>query len=261
MLFLFIIKLFFFLGYYSSNENVPEFSSSGRYYEFKTKRSISRKIRDSSNNKFVFYRNLKVLDCKMIVIENRLDTIYKTLNIDEVTAIHYYTTTSAYKDLNSELRRCNGDNSKLSDFNKAYSDYLSSGLKKIPSKFSGRLYRGTSLSDTILYKYKDSFIHGKIITEWAFTSTSEEVDVVRFQYFTKLPHELPVIFIINAVGSKGSPISRFSAYGKAFKKPNEKSENEVLFVNGSKFKVINYLEKSTIRGHRFIEIEMMEIPD
>lgn len=207
----------------------------------------------------LFYGNPQVRCSKELVIAKDISSIYPELTIDELTAIHFYTSKYAYKELNQSLRKLKGRIRKMTCFNQVYFSLLQSGLKKVPNKFAGKLYRGTSLSDTLLRKYKNALLKKKVVREWAFTSSNISSDVRRFQYFSKTDVQVPVLFIINAIGCNGAEIGLISAYGKNFIPQNEKVEQEVLFRSGTCFKVIGYQERLTSLGHMFVEIEMTEI--
>jgi len=206
-----------------------------------------------------FIKDSEIKKIKRKLIKFHIDTLYKQLNIDELAAIHYYTSFKSYGDLNTSLRSVKGKFLKLSRFNRDYHRLLNSGLSKIPDAFKGELYRGTSLSLSILEKYKNALIENTLITEWGFTSTSENNDVINFQYFTKEDDEIPVLFLIEALGKAGKRINKISAYGPNFIGSDKKPEYEVLFRDGAIFKIKSYEIKQTVRGHLYVEIAIREV--
>lgn len=108
---------------------------------------------------------------------------------------------------------------------------MNSGLDKLNS-YKGTVYRGADLTDEIFEKYKNSLKTGKVIVEESYLSTSREEGSA----FTK-----NTFYIIKSKnGKQVENISKFM------------SEKEVLFKEGSKFKVNKIYTKN---GKNIIEMD------
>lgn len=146
------------------------------------------------------------------------------LNEEELSALKYYSD-SGYGCLNSYLRSSDNRDENI--------DYmiqvLNRGLDKLPS-YQGVVKRGASLPESI----RESHAVGAVLEYDAFTSTS-----------TNSGFSGADMFIIQS--QSGKPIMGFSAH---------RSENEVLFKSGTKFKVLDRTEKDGV----FYYI-MAEVPD
>jgi len=207
-----------------------------------------------------FFANSKVITSKNRILNKRLDKVYTQLSVEEITAIHHYTT-GAYKDFNAALRAANGNIYALDEFNRAFYEILQSGMQKMPSKFSGQLYRGTSLSEQALLKYKNAFNNGSELVEYAYTSTSQKTNVIEFfQSLAKQEGEVNVVMQFNAKGIKAVDVNNISRYGPNFNELGGQLQDEVLFMSGAKFKVTGYEELTDAVSGKYIEITFTEIP-
>lgn len=146
------------------------------------------------------------------------------LSEEELSALKFYSN-SGYGCLNSYLRSTDHRDENI--------DYMiqvmNSGLDKLPS-YQGVVKRGASLPDSI----REAHSVGTVLEYDAFTSTS-----------TNHGFSGKDMFIIQS--QSGKPIMGFSSH---------RSENEVLFKSGTKFKILDKTEKDGI--HYYI---MAEVPD
>ena len=210
----------------------------------------------------IFLADSKVITSRNRILGKGLDKIYTQLSVEELTAIHHYTT-GAYKDFNNALRTANGNISALDDFNRGFYEILQSGMQKMPNKFSGQLYRGTSLSDELLLKYKNAFQNNTTVTEYAFTSTNKQFDpklITKFQNLAKEKGESNVIMYFNAKGKNAVDIDNISRYGKNFIELGGDLQEEALFMSGTKFKVTGFDEAISNEGVKYFKIIFTEIP-
>ncbi|GEM_PF-1578321 len=207
-----------------------------------------------------FFANAKVITSKNRILNKGLEKVYTQLSVEEITAIHHYTT-GAYRDFNAALRAANGNISALDEFNRAFYEILQSGMQKMPNKFNGQLYRGTSLSEEALLKYKNAFQNKTGVTEYSYTSTSQGTDVYKkFQNLTKQEGDMPVLIFVNAKGKYGVDIDGISRYGKNFTELGGDLQSEVLYMSGAKFKVTEYVEDISTEGQKYVKMVWEEIP-
>ncbi|KAF5038786.1 ADP-ribosyltransferase exoenzyme [anaerobic digester metagenome] len=207
-----------------------------------------------------FFANSNVITSKNRILNKGLDKVYTQLSIEEITAIHHYTT-GAYKEFNAALRAVNGNISALNEFNRAFYVILQSGMQKMPTKFTGHLYRGTSLSEEALMKYNNAFKNKTSVTEYSYTSTSQGTDVYeKFQNLTKQEGDMPVLIFVNAKGKYGVDIDGISRYGRNFTELGGDLQREVLYMSGAKFKVTEYVEDVSAEGQKYIKMVWEEIP-
>jgi len=148
--------------------------------------------------------------------------LFKNLSEAEIVAVWGYTT-SDYGMLNSALR--SKDPNKVAEV-QAYIKAASSGLAKMPG-WEGESFRGTSLPEEVLAKYKP----GEVITEEAFTSSAATRDA-KFDGNTE--------FVIQ--GKTGRDVSGVSEYA---------DEKEILFAPGTKFEVTS---KEVVNGKTVIKL-------
>ncbi len=148
--------------------------------------------------------------------------------IEDLIALRGYTSDD-YRDLNTALRTKKPEDLARLD---SYLKTAASGLNQLPP-YQGQVYRGTTLSDEVLAKYKA----GEVVTEDAFTSTSASSQ-------SQFPGN--VNFVIQS--TKGRDISFLSEL------PHEK---EILFGPGTKFKVLR-VDKDPTTGKSIIY--MTEVP-
>lgn len=133
-----------------------------------------------------------------------------------------------YRDVNFYLR--NGRKPK-EEFFERYIKVMNGGLDKL-EKYEGTVYRGADLSPEVINIYKKALETGKSIKENNYLSTSR-IENGAFNKNTKYK-------IISKNGKKIEELSYF---------PNEK---EVLFKEGTKFRVTNISEED---GKTLIEME------
>ena len=154
---------------------------------------------------------------------------YPNIPNTEKAAIYHYTKGdgAAFRRLNNQLRK-----GKLNEFNEAFSELLSKGLKKLPTT-TEPVYRSIRVNKTNLNKYL-SFANNKATTIFdGFTSTSLEkqpaLDMEKKRRLAR-SNETDVLFVIR--GKSGHAIENLSQFGGRFEgKPNQK---EVLFDKGLK---------------------------
>lgn len=144
-----------------------------------------------------------------------------------ITGIFGYTT-SRYREMNQHLR-AGGDweNPKTDD------EYLIAaavhGLKQLPN-YKGTTYRGTNLRPEILDQYRE----GMTVQERAFTSTAAD-ESSAFGGNT----------IMTIRAKRGKSIGKMSEY---------EHEKEVLFIPGTKFKVVKRRDDPGL-GKTYLELE------
>lgn len=142
--------------------------------------------------------------------------LHPSVNTEEIATLKYYTV-DLYGDLNRYLRKkLNGD-----EFLDTAIKVINNGLNKLES-FDGIVYRGISIDITSVQKYFDAFKTGKSVIEPAFTSTSKN-PAKAFDGNAK--------FMIKS--KNGKSVKDFSEYDE---------EDEVLFKNDSKFKILDIQE-------------------
>lgn len=166
------------------------------------------------------------------VSHKRLD--HPTINEHEAASIHYYTT-SKYHEINKYLRQRAGiqEGDTFSDPEKQFftevENSLSNALDKIKTKYNGVVYRGVNrLNEKQLARY----VVGEEVVEPFFKSSS---------YDPSKAFSGEVTFKINS--KNGKKIESLS---------NIPSEKEVLFKSGTRYKVLEKIEKY---GTTFIELQ------
>lgn len=167
-----------------------------------------------------------------------LQSKYPEIPNTEKAAIFHYTQgdTSAYRQLNNQLRR-----GKLSEFNQAFSELLSSGLEKLPT-IEATVYRSVRLNKTRLREWCDFADSKSDVTFAGFTSTSldrKSVEDFAASHLGRKKNETDVLIVIN--GKSGHRIEDFSQFGGRFSgRPNQR---EVLFDKGLKVRFLRVKEK------------------
>lgn len=142
----------------------------------------------------------------------------------ELAAVQLYTG-GTYDPINRYLRGQDSQNYYNLDQDelKAITHLSSSGLLQLPS-YSKTVYRGTDLTPNILARYEA----GKTVTEAAFISTSKDQS-------TAWGGDTHYIIHPKKQSSKSADVEPFS---------NHKSEAEVLYPPGTKFKVLKKIVNS-----------------
>jgi hypothetical protein len=156
----------------------------------------------------------------------------KELMLRESALIYWYSA-EGYEEINSKLREGKKH---------PYETMLNHALLKLPA-FDGVVYRGVNMYKKDLQRYIDAFNNrgGEIITEPAFTSTSENKSIAKGFYKS----DIPIRVLFKIFSKKGRIITNISKMS---------DEKEVLFCSKSQFKVLNITEKEGIH-----EITMEEI--
>lgn len=144
------------------------------------------------------------------------------MNQEEITALKYYSD-SGYGCMNSYLRTDDNRDENIDYMIKV----LNRGLDKLPS-YQGIVKRGASLPESI----REAHGVGAVIEYDAFTSTS-----------TNSGFSGEDMFIIQS--QTGKPIMGFSQH---------RSENEVLFKSGTKFKVLEKREENGVYHYILAEV-------
>ncbi|AWK03308.1 hypothetical protein HYN56_03360 [Flavobacterium crocinum] len=142
------------------------------------------------------------------------------LNEFEKTIIYHYTD-YGYDYLNKILR----DGGSMPEFGR----YLNSSLNKLES-FKALCYRAIICNRSDLQKYYDAFANGSVVVEKSFWSCSKS-KLIAWMF-----SESPLFIIISKRGKDIEKISKFGGVGA-------QNEKEVLFMSGSKFKVLEIEEK------------------
>ncbi|MDO4763847.1 MAG: ADP-ribosyltransferase [Flavobacteriaceae bacterium] len=158
---------------------------------------------------------------------NKAIEINKKIRPAEALSMNEYTG-SFYRKINPYLR--GGRIPPNTDFDKCIK-VINSGLDKLKT-YKGMVFRGADLSPEAINDYKKALETGKTIIEKYYFSTSSEEE----KSFTKNTKYR----VLSKRGKMIEEISQFS------------SEKEVLFKEGSKFKVKNIKEE---KGITFIDME------
>jgi SPP1 gp7 family putative phage head morphogenesis protein len=211
------------------------FPDTHPYYDVKApkvKKAIAKEALDVSvkDNYKTLSTNPEYVNYKKDLVKKGFDLTHPELNQDEATTIYGYSN-SSYHNINAFLRQTG----KVFDdvqtkYLQAFNQVLNTALDKIKTPFKGVVYRGTGLTEKQLAKY----VKGKTITEFGFTSTSYSRDEA-FAGNT--------IFIIKS--KSGKLIAEISGH---------KTEQEVLFKSGTKFKVIDVTQEG---GKTIIEMNQL----
>lgn len=186
----------------------------------------------------VLHKN-KVFSNSVRNLDDEFKNEYPDIDPEKVSSVRLYTR-AYYEDINRFNRGLPIDFDKKAGFTKEYYESLTrtinKGLDEMPNKFKGTVYRGTHINDSsILSSYKDAFEKGHPHIEKSFLSTS---------YDESEAFGGNVSFSIKS--KTGTNVENLSA---------SKSEKEILFKAGQKFKVTNYKEYE----EGIIHIEMEEI--
>lgn len=166
---------------------------------------------------------------------------YPDIPNTEVAAIYHYTRGDlpAYRQLNNQLRK-----GQLSEFNEAFSELISLGLKKLPTT-TKTVYRTIRLNKTRLREWVKCSERKDIKQFPSFISSSSKQSVIsEFLQHRKEPknNETDVLLIIK--GKTGHSIEQLSQFsGRIDKLPNQ---HEVLFDKGTQFKFTQYEQRGTI---------------
>lgn len=163
--------------------------------------------------------------------------VINNLTEDEAHAIYSYTVRLYY--VNQDLRKDHPSESAL-----VFAKVLDQGLNKLP-KYKGVVYRNI----WPFAGYKERYKKGALVTEKAFTSTSQA-----FGDGPMMSPKEPIRFIIESLS--GRNISAFSAYWKR--------ETEILFKTNTNFFVSDVLTVNNFKNHQGealsgLEIHMKEI--
>ena len=157
-----------------------------------------------------------------------LSTLYPDIQNTELAALHHYTQQGGnYRQLNKQL-----DKGDLTDFNKASASLMAKALEGLP-KYRGTVYRGAIMKRKDyerLYAGKDEVKHA------IFTSSTKTPAVAyRFANYRVLKKtEVRVLFEIQS--KNGRDISDISEFNGKFAPEDQR---EVLFTNGTKFKIVS----------------------
>ena len=143
------------------------------------------------------------------------------LNEFEKTIIYHYTD-YGNDSLNEKLR----NDYKMPEFGR----YLNHSLNKLPS-YKLLCYRAVPYNRSNLQKYYDAYEDGSVIVEKSFWSCSKSRLIA--QMFCSSP-----LFII--ISKRGKDIEKISKFGGTW----AQNEQEVLFMFGSKFRVLEIEEKA-----------------
>lgn len=157
-----------------------------------------------------------------------LSKLYPDIENTELAALHHYTKQGGnYRQLNKQL-----DKETLTDFNKASASLMAKGLASLPA-FKGTVYRGSIMK---LKEYESLYAGKNEITHNIFTSASKDAGIAfRFSSYRDLKkNEVRVLFEIQS--KKGRDISDISEFNGKFAPDNQR---EVLFTNGTRFKIVS----------------------
>lgn len=141
------------------------------------------------------------------------------LNEFEKSIIYYYSE-DGFESLNEKLR----DGEKIPELGK----HLNNCLSKLPD-YKLLCYRAIHCSNYELKRYYDAFVNNSIIVEKSFLSCSKSRLIALS--FSNTP-----LFIIKS--KKGKEIEKIAKFGIE----SGQNEKEILFMSGSKFRVLNFEE-------------------
>jgi hypothetical protein len=157
-----------------------------------------------------------------------LSELYPKIANTNLAALHHYTKQGGnYRQLNKQLNK-----GTLTEFNKASASLMAKGLASLPA-YKGIVYRGSIMKR----KEYESLYEGKNeITHSIFTSASKDAGTAfRFASYRDLKkNEVRVLFEIQS--KKGRDISDISEFNGKFAPDNQR---EVLFTNGTRFKIVS----------------------
>lgn len=143
---------------------------------------------------------------------------YPRLTVDEVLAIHYYTTVQGVEKMNGHLRDPDSTPEADREAIEKRIAAAASGLAKLP-QVPGTTFRGTNLPDHVLRNWRQ----GEVVSDPAFTSTSVDDGVA--EGFRKGGNAFVTI-----AGRTGVDVSQLSYFGL---------ESEILFLPGTRFRVLS----------------------
>lgn len=143
---------------------------------------------------------------------------YPRLTVDEVLAIHYYTTVQGVEKMNGHLRDPDSTPEADREAIEKRIAAAASGLAKLP-KYDGIAFRGTNLPDHVLPNWR----RGARVSDPAFVSSS--VDDAVAENFRRGGNAF-----ITITGRSGVDVQQLSYFG---------AEAEILFRPGTSFRVVN----------------------
>ncbi len=159
--------------------------------------------------------------------QKKLSVVHQELSKEEKTAVNTYTLDDYYT-LNRSLRGA----SAISPYNENLKILLSQAIDNFNEKFTGWVFRGTSLNKENIKPYYDAFKDKSNVKHSFFTSTS------------------------NTIGSEFNGNVKYSIYSKrgvAIEKlSHHKHEKEVLLNVDTEFKILSIREKE---GVTYIKME------
>jgi hypothetical protein len=162
-------------------------------------------------------------------VAEHLKTMYPHMESTQLAAIHHYTKSGGnYRQLNRQLV-----NGTLSDFNTAAGTLIAEGLQQLP-KVEGVVYRGTIMKRTA---YEQLYVGKDEIRRACFTSASMNTETAaRFASSGGMNRsEVSIYFKIQS--KNGRDISKISEFNGIFDPENQ---HEVLFVDGTKFRIAEH---------------------
>ena len=185
-----------------------------------------------------FFQNPDAVFSRSEVLKKRvrLSEIYPKVSLEELSTIHYYTKAYGFEALNKALRGLG----TMTDELIVFKNVLEKSLKKMP-QYSKTTYRGAKMDKNSLKRYKNAYKNQGVVEEKGFMSTTKEKFIVdAFLNNGEEKNEVRVLFTIE--GKSGLDIENASGHDPTFTFSN--NESEVLFINGTEFKVINF--KNTV---------------
>lgn len=188
-------------------------------------KSTSQKFLNVLNNPGDIYSGTR-LDFNSLYKNNDLEATYSNISkLEAASLFNYVLGYQQYDDddwINVYLVKKSEGEVEADKFMDALTYVTEQSLQKLP-EYEGTVYRGISLEDKFISRYKAAFETGNIITEPAFISTSLET---RFYdgWNSGNTH-----FII--ISNHGRIIRDFSSFA---------SQEEIVFAPNSKFKVTEF---------------------
>lgn len=156
-----------------------------------------------------------------------LSTMYPNIQNTELAALHHYTQQGGnYRQLNKQLYK-----GELTDFNTASASLMAKALEALP-KYRGTVYRGAIMKRK---DYEHLYAGKGEVRHDIFTSSTKTPAVAwRFASYRDLKKsEVRVLFEIQS--KNGRDISDISEFNGKFATEDQR---EVLFTNGTRFKIV-----------------------
>jgi len=229
-----LIPALFHIGHPDGQNYLREILKGYKSQELTPKQKVSEELIEYLLRPDLQASNTKTFE-EILNFQGRIK-FFNEKNLSPLSTLEAYVlmsyTAEGYIQLNKEIRSLQPAESYL-----AYRDMLNMILDKLPN-FKGIVKRGVHLQDTEIQKLKTQ---SEVVFE-AFTSSTKDMSLSDFEESTR--------FIIRS--KTGKEVSRYS---------DHRFEQEVLFKDKTRFRIISYSENKLTNGflarHEFVleEIE------